>query len=229
MTRPMAMQELDGARPSSLAPFAHMRPAQKSPRARAMGMGVTVAAHVGIVVLLVVGIQVAGPALKEKPIMVDVLKTDVKPADMRVAPKMVAPSQITAPAPVVDIASTPSAIVAAPPKAEAPPAPTTVTTPKASGEGRDSFLGRLLAQLNRFKHYPPAARSAHVQGVVLMHFIMDRRGHVLSSELAKSSGFSVLDREAEALIHRADPLPAMPDSMPGATFDAVVPVEFSLS
>ena len=44
-----------------------------------------------------------------------------------------------------------------------------------TGEGRDSFWRRLLAQLNRFKQYPRAARQAHIEGVVMLHFVMDAR------------------------------------------------------
>ena len=85
------------------------------------------------------------------------------------------------------------------------PAPQT-----AAGEGRDSFLARLLAQLNRFKQYPRAARQAHIEGVVMLHFVMDAQGKVVSFEIAKSSGRPVLDTEALALIQRAQPLPALP-------------------
>ena len=98
-----------------------------------------------------------------------------------------------------------------------------------AGEGRDSFLGRLLAQLNRFKQYPRAARQAHIEGVVMLHFVMDAQGKVLSFEIAKSSGRPVLDNEALALIQRAQPLPALPADFPTRTLDAVVPIEFSLN
>ena len=75
------------------------------------------------------------------------------------------------------------------------------------GEVRDNFLARLLAQLNRFKQYPRAARQAHIEGVVMLHFVMDAQGKVLGFEIAKSSGRPVLDNEALALIQRAQPLP----------------------
>jgi len=99
---------------------------------------------------------------------------------------------------------------------------------KAAGETRDSFLGRLLAQLNRFKQYPRAARQAHIEGVVMLHFVMDADGKVTSFEIARSSGRPVLDNEALALIQRAQPLPALPADFPTRTLDAVVPIEFSL-
>jgi protein TonB len=109
-------------------------------------------------------------------------------------------------------------------------APAPVAAPqKAAGENRDSFLGRLLAQLNRFKQYPRAARQARIEGVVMLHFVMDAQGKVQSFEIAKSSGRPVLDAEALALIQRAQPLPALPADYPTRTLDAIVPIEFSLN
>jgi protein TonB len=103
-----------------------------------------------------------------------------------------------------------------------------VTAPQAaSGEGRDSFLARLLAQLNRVKQYPRAARQAHIEGVVMLHFVMDGQGKLMSFEIAKSSGRPVLDNEALALIQRAQ-LPPLPPGFPTSTLDAVVPIQFSL-
>jgi protein TonB len=112
--------------------------------------------------------------------------------------------------------------VAAPVKS-AVPAPQ-----KSAGETRDSYLGRLLGQLNRFKQYPRAARQAHIEGVVMLHFVMDADGRVQSFEISKSSGRPVLDAEALALIQRAQPLPALPADYPTRTLDAIVPIEFSL-
>ncbi len=62
-----------------------------------------------------------------------------------------------------------------------------------AGESRASYLGQLLSQLNRFKHYPPEAKSARIEGVVMLHFIIDRSGRLLSAEIAKSSGRPALD------------------------------------
>jgi protein TonB len=86
------------------------------------------------------------------------------------------------------------------------------------------FLGRLLAQLDRFKHIP-----APIEGVVMLHFVMDAQGRVSRSEIAGSSGRPVLDNEALALISRAQPLPPLPADFPSPTLDAVVPIEFSLN
>jgi protein TonB len=57
---------------------------------------------------------------------------------------------------------------------------------------------------------------------------MDRKGHVLSYGIAKSSGSPELDREAQELLKRAEPLPAIPAAFARDTLDLVIPVEFFL-
>lgn len=229
MTMPLSVTELDGATPASMAPFSHMPRPTRPSRERLAGMVITAAAHIGIVAALVFGIQVARPALMPKAVTVEVLKTKIKPEPVAPLP-LIKPSLVTVPEPIITIAPPPAApvLAAAPVRATTPPVPASPAPAQPAGEGRDSFQGRLLAQLQRFKHYPPEARSAHIEGVVMLHFIMDRSGKVLSADIAKSSGRPALDREALALVHRAEPLPVMPDSMPGATFEAVVPVDFAL-
>ena len=66
------------------------------------------------------------------------------------------------------------------------------------------------------------------EGVVSLRFTMDRQGHVLSFEIAKTSGSDALDNEARELIKRAEPLPAIPAAFGRETLDLVVPMEFFL-
>ena len=145
-------------------------------------------------------------------------------------PKLAPPAPITAPIPEVVIrTAAPPPVVAQPPIATPAPVIAPVTAPQAaSGEGRDGFLARLLAQLNRVKQYPRAARQAHIEGVVMLHFVMDAQGKLLSFDIAKSSGRPVLDNEALALIQRSQ-LPPLPPGFPTSTLDAVVPIQFSFN
>ncbi|HEY8255936.1 MAG TPA: energy transducer TonB, partial [Rhizomicrobium sp.] len=131
---------------------------------------------------------------------------------------------------VVIQAAPPPPVIAQPPLAApvAPSVPAPLAAPQGAGESRDSFLARLLAQLNRVKQYPRAARQARIEGVVMLHFMMDAQGKLVSFDIAKSSGRAVLDNEALALIQRAQ-LPPLPAGFPTSTLDAVVPIQFSLS
>ena len=91
-----------------------------------------------------------------------------------------------------------------------------------------TWQSALLARLEQFKRYPNLAQFRHQEGVVQLRFTMDRQGHVLSAQIAKSSGYDALDDETLALIHRAEPLPPPPPEVTGATIGLTVPVQFSL-
>jgi protein TonB len=143
---------------------------------------------------------------------------------------MIQPTVVTMPMPEVPPVAPSPVVAALPPVAAKPAVALPDPGPRAgSGQAHDDFVARLLAQLNRYKQYPRAARQARIHGVVMLHFVMDAQGRVLQADIAKSSGRPILDAEALALIQRAQPLPPLPADYPTRTLDAVVPVEFSLN
>jgi protein TonB len=85
-----------------------------------------------------------------------------------------------------------------------------------------------MARLEQAKRYPREAQSRSVEGVPQVRFSLDRAGKVLSASLKQSSGSSLLDAEAVAMIHRADPLPPPPPEIEGETIELIVPIRFSL-
>jgi protein TonB len=91
-----------------------------------------------------------------------------------------------------------------------------------------AWRSALIQKLQQAKRYPEAARAHGEQGVATIGFIMDRDGHVLSVKLVHSSGSDALDQEAVAMIHRAEPLPALPAGVGTNTLTLTVPVTFSL-
>ena len=191
---------------------------------------ITVLIHVGVVIAFIVGVQVAAPILTPPVLMVHIETPKKDKLDLAPPPTLLRPTVLTVPPPDVVIQTPANVMSAAPPVAEAlPPAVAAPSAQRGVSEGRESYLGRLLAQLNRFKHYPQEARKAHIEGVVLLHFVMDAEGHVTRAEIQKSSGRPALDKEALALMERAQPLPALPADFPTRTLDAVVPIEFSLN
>jgi periplasmic protein TonB len=206
----------------------HSRP-WRLERDKLTGIAITAAIHLVIAAAALTAVEVAKPHVTQE-LSVQITPLRPKPAEaIKPLQHQAVPTVITAPPPDVVIQT-----IAPPPMLAAPPATAPVTAaPQAAprdgaGQTRDSFLARLLAQLNRFKQYPRAAARAHIEGVVMLHFMMDAQGKVLSFEIAKSSGRRVLDNEALALIARAQPLPALPADFPTRTLDAVVPIEFSL-
>ena len=196
------------------------------------GLGVTVAVHVLILAMALTAVHVARPKVMQE-LSVQITPEKIKVVEeVKPLPKLVAPSTVTVPPPefTVRVPLPPPPVTAQPPVAAvAAPAAPVAAPQKPASETRDSYLGRVLAQLNRFKQYPRAARQARIEGVVMLHFVMDADGKVQNAEISKSSGRPVLDAEALALIQRAQPLPALPAEFPTRSLDAVVPIAFSLA
>ena len=63
---------------------------------------------------------------------------------------------------------------------------------------------------------------------MLLRFVMERDGRVISHRIERSSGHPALDRAVEEMLARAQPLPAMPAEMRQARLELVVPVQFAL-
>jgi protein TonB len=63
--------------------------------------------------------------------------------------------------------------------------------------------------------------------VVSLAFTIDRKGNVVSSRIEKTSGSTVLDAEALAMVKRAAPLPAPPAEVADADLTFVVPIRFT--
>ncbi len=62
-----------------------------------------------------------------------------------------------------------------------------------------------------------------------MRFTLDRQGHVLAVTLVSSAGLPSLDREIQALVKRASPLPTPPsDAYVNGTVELTLPIDFSL-
>lgn len=141
--------------------------------------------------------------------------------------------------PVVKAVSSPvpaqSAADTAPPASDAPPSTISASAAKGTPSQRNasqtpaSWQGAVLARLEHVKRYPDEAQSEHQEGTAMLRFSMDRTGHVLSAILVHKTGYTLLDGETLALIRRAEPLPAPPDSIKGAVLTLTVPIEFFMS
>jgi TonB family protein len=123
---------------------------------------------------------------------------------------------------------------------DAPPAPRTTASPKAerqapaasaansgaSAAALASYRQMVAAHLQRFKQYPPAAKSAGQQGTARVSFTLSRSGGVLSVSLGGSSGHSQLDAETLAMVRRAQPFPAFPADVKQSSMPFSAPVAF---
>jgi periplasmic protein TonB len=127
------------------------------------------------------------------------------------------PKEITQPEP-------PTPIEPAPPQEEQE----AKAPPKVSPEAVHKWQITVNTRLNQFKHYPAQARQRHQEGRVVVAFTLDTDGHVVSSNIVKSSGSNILDRETLDLISRAQPYPVPPNGAAGQDLFLQVPIAYGL-
>jgi len=114
---------------------------------------------------------------------------------------------------------------------------TTATTDGIEGRSssRDAAQGQraeyaLAVQTRLIDHrsYPRRAQLRRQQGVARLFFALDRDGRVIESRIDQSSGYSLLDAEALAMVERAQPFPPLPDGLARSRLELVVPIQFDL-
>jgi protein TonB len=114
----------------------------------------------------------------------------------------------------------------------APEAVPRAPTVASSGAGRGHsaanarYQALVAAQLARHKRFPPDARNRRQQGSAIVNFTIDGNGQATSVQLVRGSGVAALDREAQAMVHRAAPFPPPPGRI-AVTFTA--PISFKLN
>jgi protein TonB len=67
------------------------------------------------------------------------------------------------------------------------------------------------------------------EGVVHVHFSVDRQGRLLGGDVTRSSGYASLDAEAMAMLDRSNPFPGAPHTVRGERIEVSTPVEFFLT
>lgn len=117
---------------------------------------------------------------------------------------------------------------AAPPPAEtARESPRSTAPTQGVGKSTQRVLmtweKQLNAHLDRHKRYPADARR-NVQ--ILVRFTLDRLGHVLSTQIVRSSGYPPFDEAALAMLRRSDPVPPPPPLVADEGLTFTLPVIF---
>ncbi len=88
------------------------------------------------------------------------------------------------------------------------------------------ILGRHIA---KFKYYPKYAEMHRIQGHVILELVFDEAGQLVSTQISRSSGDSMLDAAARNMVKSAMPLPLPIGSLKGKAFSMFVPIEFLLN
>jgi periplasmic protein TonB len=105
-----------------------------------------------------------------------------------------------------------------------------ITPEQGTGESpqrvRGTWQKELIAHLDRHKRYPA---TASLQGAeILVNFVIDESGHVVSSAVVRGSGDASFDEAALAMIQRSDPVPKPPAPVVEQGLSFTLPVIFRI-
>jgi protein TonB len=117
----------------------------------------------------------------------------------------------------------------APPSSEAiQEAPQSVAPAPGSGENarrvRVTWQKELVAYLDKHKRYPSNRSNQSAQ--IVVGFVLDRTGHILSTSIVKGSGDAAFDEAALAMLRRSDPVPTPPALVADEGLSFTLPVIF---
>lgn len=176
------------------------------------------------------------PKPKPKPIKQKVVrKPKPKPLPPPETPPPVQPEPVLAPQPV----EAPPPVITAAPTATAapkmvvpePPPPPPPPPPEPAGPSQadiNAYSSQLHAEFRRNQRYPKMAQRRGVQGDVDLLIGLNASGGVTSVSIAKSSGSSVLDKEAIKTVKRSNIQRLMPDILKGKIDKITVTLSFKL-
>jgi periplasmic protein TonB len=161
------------------------------------------------------------PVESEQPDRVVSPEADKKPEEKKPdAAVQTAPSSAS----VASVAAAPA------PLKVAKEAPTSAAPAQGIGDSArraaQTWQRELVAYLNRHKRYPEGGERREARLVV--GFRLDRRGHLVTMSVTKSSGDPAFDDAALAMLRRSDPLPAPPPLVADQGLTFTLPVVFQV-
>lgn len=124
---------------------------------------------------------------------------------------------------------TPAVTVPSPPTVPVvEPQPKSVNPPPDLDAVRSNYGSVLSREFAKHKQYPRVAQMRGWQGTSRIELQIDATGTVTAVNIAESSGFEILDKQAIESVRKALPLPPIPEELRGKEFTIVVPMKFSL-
>lgn len=231
------------------APAPHGRASGQAMRRKTLATAAALILHAAPLLLLLRPIAMPAPPIEYDAMTVELIRMDAAPPrppserapgkeQVRSAQSQTRPPDIVrrvaiaegaeplpAPTPLPVQTSAPSPQPPAP-ATTAPPAQTAPAAAAQASSAPREWRARLLAHLDQNKRYPAIAERQRQEGVVHIRFTMDRTGRVLSSSITRGSGRPMLDREALAMLQRAQPLPLPPADEPGDVIEIATHVDF---
>jgi protein TonB len=96
-----------------------------------------------------------------------------------------------------------------------------------SADGLRQYRIDLAGAARRYRSYPALARSRGWQGVVELSVLIGPSGGAVV-QLNRSSGYGLLDEQAQDMMSRAVAQTPLPESLRGGGFSVAIPIRFSL-
>ena len=90
-----------------------------------------------------------------------------------------------------------------------------------------SYYGVIRNILDSNKKYPLLSLQRRQEGTPVVEFTILKNGTVINLTVT-SSGFRLLDREAQKIVLKSSPFPPIPDSIGKNTIDLRIPINFNL-
>ena len=92
----------------------------------------------------------------------------------------------------------------------------------------NNYSNLLRAHIAKHKKYPRIAQRRKMQGEVIIAIQIRGDGLLISKNIQKSSGHSVLDKEGMNMMEKSKPFPVPPDTLKNSVTNVVVPIAFNL-
>lgn len=158
-------------------------------------------------------------------------KKELKPEPMPIESKPETKQSDLAPMP---------AVIAAEPKADAPPAEIKVPLPPPEppkktepndneiNAARDAYIKGVQNELQRNHRYPKIAQNRGVQGEVKLRISIDSNGNVSNITILESSGNASLDEGAIATVKRSNLKQLYPEILRGRDFTINTPIVYTI-
>ncbi|ROQ93189.1 energy transducer TonB [Desulfosoma caldarium] len=124
---------------------------------------------------------------------------------------------------------------------DTPSSASTTTTPVGSSHGQTAsrasntedavklFLAQVRQRIDRYKHYPYAARRRQLEGRVTLRFVIRPDGTIDSLEVVKGSSSTLLDKAALKAVRDASPFPGFPREILGRPLAVQMALVFELT
>ena len=96
------------------------------------------------------------------------------------------------------------------------------------GDLRGLFTGKVRQRIANAKYYPRIARRRGMEGQPIIAFTLDRQGRLTKVDLARTSGYQLLDRAALEAVHQGAPYPEIPAPLEMNSFQFKLPISFVL-